>query len=228
MYSRAQTKALAHVQVRAEAAAPGAQTRIAAILARNAGVEGGLGPLVGLVREQANVTLNFHPDRLRSDGTTVAEGLLRDGRYRNQFEVLITNGSPTAFLGGERDRWEEQLFGGAYQESGVLAGERPLIKVSYPPSPASRLCTDSARGASGLPGTSDGAPRGACRALLRHSRRARRRRAGTGSRGAPSGPADMEGVGDARGDVAAYQAALACSGQIRARTPHRSGGGRPP
>lgn len=71
---------------------------------------------------RARVTLNFHPDRVRRDGKTVAEGLLADGFYRSQFETGVTNGSPTAYSGGNRDRWEELLFGGAYQASGA---ERP-------------------------------------------------------------------------------------------------------
>lgn len=72
--------------------------------------------------ETARVTLNFHPDREGRDGVTVAQGLLRDGSYRSQFETGITNGSPTAFPGGDRDRWESLLFGGAYD--GVTQ-ERP-------------------------------------------------------------------------------------------------------
>jgi Protein of unknown function (DUF3626) len=75
--------------------------------------------------EHTRVSLNFHPDRLRPDGVTVAEGLLRDGLYRSQFDTGVTNGSPTAFPGGERDRWEERLFGGAYHESDARAHERP-------------------------------------------------------------------------------------------------------
>jgi hypothetical protein len=40
---------------------------------------------VRAVCDAAVVTLNFHPDRLLPDGRTVAEGLLEDGAYRNQF-----------------------------------------------------------------------------------------------------------------------------------------------
>lgn len=80
--------------------------------------------LVATLEEHARVTLNFHPDRVRRDGLTVAEGLLRDGLYRSQFDTGVTNGSPTAFPGGRRDRWEEELFGGAYHDGGPPR-ERP-------------------------------------------------------------------------------------------------------
>jgi hypothetical protein len=73
----------------------------------------------------APVTLHFHPDRRLADGRSVAAGLLRDGRYRNQFETGISNGGLTAYPGGDRDEWERALFGGAYQAPGVDAAERP-------------------------------------------------------------------------------------------------------
>jgi hypothetical protein len=58
-------------------------------------------------------------------GRTVVEGLLADGRFRSQFETGISNGGLTAFPGGDRDRWEERMFGGAYQRPGVRAQDRP-------------------------------------------------------------------------------------------------------
>jgi hypothetical protein len=126
--SAAQSRALAHVTARAEAAAPRARARIEDVVAR-----GHVGSLdVDEVAKRiceharhANVTLSFHPDRVRKDGCSVAEGLLRDGRYRNQFETQVTNGSRTAFAGGDRDRWEQQLFGGAYHAADTRDDERP-------------------------------------------------------------------------------------------------------
>lgn len=53
----------------------------------------------------------------------MAEALLADGVYRSQFETGITAGSPSAFPGGERDLWEERIFGGAYR--GAAPAERP-------------------------------------------------------------------------------------------------------
>ncbi|MDB5215826.1 MAG: hypothetical protein JWO86_3753 [Myxococcaceae bacterium] len=71
------------------------------------------------------MTLNFHPDRLLADGRMVVEALLEVGRYKNQFETGLSNGSRTAFAGGARDGWEETLFGGAYHEPVAEASERP-------------------------------------------------------------------------------------------------------
>ena len=84
-----------------------------------------LDELAALVRARARVTLNFHPDRLLEGGDTVANDLLARGRYRSQFETGISNGSRTAFAGGDRDRWEAGLFGGAYHASDVTPADRP-------------------------------------------------------------------------------------------------------
>ncbi|MEV4705160.1 DUF3626 domain-containing protein [Actinoplanes sp. NPDC049316] len=62
----------------------------------------------------ARITVNFHPDRLLRDGRTVAEHLAAEGVYRSQFETGISNGGLTAYPGGDRDRWEQRLFAGAY------------------------------------------------------------------------------------------------------------------
>ncbi len=77
------------------------------------------------IRRHGRVTLNFHPDRLLADGRTVAEALASDGVYRAQFETGISNGSRTAFPGGDRDGWERMLFGGAYHGTEVVAADRP-------------------------------------------------------------------------------------------------------
>src|SRR5262249_43931008 len=81
--------------------------------------------LLGVLRERP-VTLNFHPDRPLADGATVAEKLFDEGIYRSQFRTGISNGSRTAFAGGDRDRWEALLFGSAYHApSRAPADERP-------------------------------------------------------------------------------------------------------
>ena len=99
--------------------------RIEATLRRGAVPSPGVGVLLDAVRKRATVTLNFHPDRIAVDGRSVAEALVHDGLYRNQFETRISNGGRSAFPGGARDRWEEQLFGGAYHRPGVTAPDRP-------------------------------------------------------------------------------------------------------
>lgn len=120
--SGAQRAALAHVRARASRERGRAEERCTAVL-------GPLGraadELAGAVARAARITLNFHPDRLLADGRTVARALRDERRYCNQFETGISSGSRTAFAGGERDRWEERLFGGAYQRGGVAPRERP-------------------------------------------------------------------------------------------------------
>ncbi|MGW5669040.1 DUF3626 domain-containing protein [Micromonospora sp. NPDC003776] len=81
--------------------------------------------VVAAVARHGRLTLNFHPDRLLRDGRSVAEALDQEDVYRSQFETAISNGGLTAFPGGDRDRWEEKMFGGAYQLPGVLPAERP-------------------------------------------------------------------------------------------------------
>ncbi len=68
------------------------------------------------------MTLNFHPDRLL-DGATVLQRLARDGRYRSQFETGSSNGGLTAHPGGDRWRWEQRIFGQAYDDA--PATDRP-------------------------------------------------------------------------------------------------------
>jgi hypothetical protein len=123
--------ALAHVRAHAERERARHVARIADVLA-GAGVEVGADVLLGAVRGQGVVTLNFHPDRLLADGRSVAQALYDEGVYRSQFETSISSGGLTAYPGGDRDVWERALFGGAYQEPGVDAGERPKYGALNP------------------------------------------------------------------------------------------------
>ncbi|MCU1504748.1 MAG: hypothetical protein JWM12_4102 [Ilumatobacteraceae bacterium] len=72
------------------------------------------------------LTLNFHPDRFARSGSTVAAGLLRDGSYRSQWATGISNGSRSAILGGDRQRFERALFGFAYEAADADVVERPV------------------------------------------------------------------------------------------------------
>lgn len=95
------------------------------------------------LQRHGRIVLHFHPDRLTAQAKTVAEGLLDDGIYRNQFETGVTSGSRSATPGGDRDTWERQLFGGAYQGRGVTATERPRYGsfelVRFPDGPMPRF-----------------------------------------------------------------------------------------
>lgn len=123
--SSAQTYAISRLRERAQAARASARAQIATILARTGEPASTLDALVLRLRKDARATINFHPDRLLEGGFTVAEKLLQQGHYRNQFETGITSGSRTAYQGGARDGWERSLFGGAYQMWGVRPEERP-------------------------------------------------------------------------------------------------------
>jgi hypothetical protein len=68
------------------------------------------------------LTLNFHPDVLQN-GRTVIEALAKDQVYRSQFETGTSNGGLTAFVNGDRWKWESRIFDGAYDE--VNASLRP-------------------------------------------------------------------------------------------------------
>ncbi|WP_243639925.1 DUF3626 domain-containing protein [Micromonospora sp. MW-13] len=120
----AQAAALAHVRRTALRDRSAALAVIARHLA-GAGVHHHPEKLVAAVAARGRLTINFHPDRVLADGRTVAAALAAEGSYRNQFETGISNGGLTAYPGGDRDRWEEALFGDAYQTPGVPPRDRP-------------------------------------------------------------------------------------------------------
>lgn len=68
------------------------------------------------------VTLHFHPDRLVR-GRPILAAMARDGMYRSQFETGTGNGGLTAYMGGDRWRWESRMFAGAYDDGSP--GDRP-------------------------------------------------------------------------------------------------------
>ena len=77
------------------------------------------------VKTHAKVGLHFHPDRPDPTMKTVAEALLEQGIYKSQFDTLVSNGSVSAYPGGERDIWEKRIFGGAYQLEDSTNSQRP-------------------------------------------------------------------------------------------------------
>lgn len=98
---------------------------------------------VDKIKAHARVGIHFHPDRLDISMKSVAEALLEDGIYKSQFETGLSNGSLSAFPGGERDLWEEKIFGGAYQLVGATKNQRPkygaLNLMLHPDGPAPRF-----------------------------------------------------------------------------------------
>lgn len=89
------------------------------------------------------IGLHFHPDRPDSTLKTVAEALFEQGIYKSQFETGLSNGSVSAYTGGERDLWEKKIFGGAYQLEGTSTNQRPkygaLNLMLHPDGPAPRF-----------------------------------------------------------------------------------------
>ncbi|MEU7780139.1 DUF3626 domain-containing protein [Micromonospora parva] len=120
----AQTAALAHVRSLAVAERRAALDIIARELTA-AGLHDRPEELLAAVVQCGRLTVNFHPDRLCVDGRTVVAALAEDGVYRSQFVTGISNGGLTAYPGGDRDRWEQRMFDGAYQRTGVTAADRP-------------------------------------------------------------------------------------------------------
>jgi hypothetical protein len=64
----------------------------------------------GPVDPALRITLNFHPER-------TLPGLAAGGVYVSQFVTGTSNGGLTAHPGGDRWRWEQRIFGGAYDDA---------------------------------------------------------------------------------------------------------------
>ena len=124
MLTKAQQNALEYIKRSAAKRRNDDLQRIASALSA-AELDVEVDELIASVRKIATLTSNFHPDRLISDGRSVIAALYEDGIYRSQFETKISNGGLTAHPGGDRDRWEERMLGGAYQAEGVTDAERP-------------------------------------------------------------------------------------------------------
>ena len=133
MLSAAQSAALRHVEATAEMGEAKALLSIAGAFKR-----AGYGmeiyhQAIESIRQHARIALHFHPDRLGHKDVGVAESLLSEGVYRNQFETGLSSGSPTAFPGGERDLWEGALFGEAYHADAAGRLElRTAASISTP------------------------------------------------------------------------------------------------
>ncbi len=141
-----QRSALAFVAEQGRAGRGKAKETLAHVAKMSNIADDDLAEAVQEIQTRARVALHFHPDRPVSGSETVAERLLAEGTYRSQFESKISNGSVSAYPGGERDLWEQQLFGGAYQRPECHLRERPkygsldLVRHSDGPSPRFGSC----------------------------------------------------------------------------------------
>jgi hypothetical protein len=141
--TRPQRDALAYVERHALRRKAGAEAKLFASLRANAVSQITYQGAMERLLSEARVVLAFHPERVSRSGQSVAEGLLSDGIYKNQFETGLSSGSTSAFAGGRRDQWERRLFGEAYHQSGVDTAERPkygaLLLVGHPDGPCPRF-----------------------------------------------------------------------------------------
>lgn len=77
----------------------------------------------GQLNQGLRLTMNFHPDRMVG-GCPILLKMAEDRTYRSQFVTGTSNGGLTAYPGGDRWRWENRIFGGAYDHA--AAGDRPV------------------------------------------------------------------------------------------------------
>jgi len=98
---------------------------------------------ISLLKSNARVALHFHPDRLDCRMKSVAENFLDDGKYKNQFETLISNGKVAPQPGGAREQWEMIIFGDTYHQEISDNSQRPkygaLDLMQHPDGPAPRF-----------------------------------------------------------------------------------------
>ncbi len=76
------------------------------------------------------VTVNFHPDRVTAGGppgVPILESMRQTQVYLSQFATGTSNGGLTAQPGGDRWRWESQMFGGLYDEASPH--QRPVYRA---------------------------------------------------------------------------------------------------
>jgi hypothetical protein len=141
--SPAQHAALQHVEDQVQRQEVAARKRVADFLQRAGCSAEAYAAATSCVRLHARVVIHFHPDRLSNKRITVADALLAEGTYRNQFETGLSTGSLSAFPGGARDTWEDVLFGGAYHSEALTGPQRPkygaLELVRYPDGPIPRF-----------------------------------------------------------------------------------------
>ncbi len=71
--------------------------------------------------ESHALTINFHPDRLTTQGVPILEAIANDGAIKSQFETGTSNGGLSAFEGGDRWLWEQRVFDGAYDNTSKSA-----------------------------------------------------------------------------------------------------------
>ena len=127
--SEAQRAALTHIVDLVGQQQSVSRSYISEVLDRAGANLAAYGAAMESVHANARVVIHFHPDRLGTKPVPVAEALLKEGVYRNQFETGLSTGGLSPFPGGARDLWERSLFGGAYHGEEVTDSQRPRYGV---------------------------------------------------------------------------------------------------
>jgi hypothetical protein len=143
--NQTQRQVLADAAERARESSSAARAGLVERVAAFGYTEAELDRALAYFRDEAAVTINFHPDKalavaeelaeredasgfdvaVAREGAHVIDALLADGRYRNQFETGLTGGSASAYAGGHRDEWEREIFAGGYHDHELIPEERP-------------------------------------------------------------------------------------------------------
>jgi hypothetical protein len=142
-HHQSQQAAIEAIRAQALRGRSAARARVRALLSRYHIAERVYDLAIAGAQRCVQIALHFHPERVDRTGRSVAQGLLESGVYKNQFETGVSSGSPTAFPGGERDRWERDLFAGAYHAPDTSTPARPkygsLHLIPHPDGPSPRF-----------------------------------------------------------------------------------------
>ncbi len=123
--TRAQAAAITHVEQYALSRQEKAKGAIEEVRTMSNISQADIDRVLALIKTEARVVVHFHPDRLNAKEQSVAEGLLERGLYQDQFESGLSNGKLSPHPGGDRELWENTLFGGAYASPTVSVEQRP-------------------------------------------------------------------------------------------------------
>jgi hypothetical protein len=141
--AESQQAALQHITNYAKSRKTNAQAEIRHVLEMSNIPISAFETAVQNIKTYARVALHFHPDRPDAEMKSVADAFLDSGLYKSQFETMLSSGSVSAFPGGQRDLWEEKIFGGAYHQEGVTNRHRPkygaLDLMLHPDGPSPRF-----------------------------------------------------------------------------------------
>ena len=141
--TKSQLSALDHITKYASSRKESAQRTLTEILYQSDIDPEKFSTAVSSIKSHARVGLHFHSDRPDPNMRPVAEAMLEQGIYRNQFETRLSSGGVSAYPGGDRDIWEQRIFGGSYHLDGTTVRERPkygsLNLMVHPDGPSPRF-----------------------------------------------------------------------------------------